>query len=738
MNPHTAYQPHRRGDAVVSEQEWLLGLVSITEVFSLTDPGNPHLPLHFFHGVRAVVAVCCVECAGSAKSDQGTQPGLGHWLCDIPTNSLLPLQDLHVDQIVFDCDKRRWFLIDFGNAKLKFECVSRSQSGYKLSMTLTRERIGSAPARWVELDVIPGSKYLSPAEQEFTRMRALFKPGLRKLWLRIEDACKANTSQEVLVALQSLYASLYGPLPELSSVLGEAPVFTVVSGVEQMEAAPNLSYIEVARLERTRAEDRARRNNRGFMKQAEEMAKSVGDSPRRPAAVRAAVAREALKSLKKRSQRASPYACCSCLRGRDADAPASAKKKDVSAVAGIAAAPGSSVVPQSRPVTVIAADEDEDVEVVSDSPPRVTPPPVVAAPPSAVSPPAAASLSTIHAPASAPIGCAAPASAVFAAINLAPVATATVPIVSLSLSPEQSESQSQSRPASDGADSADDRDAQPSVRKASPVAPGVDWEEPEPPSADAALPPPPSVAPPPPSVAPPPPSTALLLLPPKASPPSAVVATAPPVAHLVSLPPPLAPSSAPPVPPPPSVAPPRRAASPPPAAAAALAPKRVPSPPPKRAPREPSPEIAPAPSPADAASSASSCSAQAPASHTARNASPPRTASASQEALPPPPPSPSVSASATPAPRSPRRSQAQRLEAEAAAWARRQERKAGAASGASEAPAPVHRTSPPKTGASPTRPKEPRRAEVPEAHLVAQEALAWQRRLERRMAEHHQ
>lgn len=140
-------------------------------------------------------------------------------------------------------------------------------------------------------------------------MRALFKPGLRKLWLRIEDACKAGTRQEVLIALQSLYTSLYGPLPELRSVLGEAPVFTVVSGVEQMEAAPNLSYIEVARLERIRADDRARRNNRAFMKQAEEMAKAVGDSPRRPTAMRAAVAREALRSPKKRSQRAFPCLC---------------------------------------------------------------------------------------------------------------------------------------------------------------------------------------------------------------------------------------------------------------------------------------------------------------------------------------------------------------------------------------------------------------------------------------------
>lgn len=138
----------------------------------------------------------------------------------------------------------------------------------------------------MDLDVIPGSSYVLPADQEFARIRSLFKVGLKCIWRRVEDACKAGTRAEVLAALQSLYVELHGPLPDLRPPEDEETRVNLIGGVSRLNAAPGLSYVEAARLERQRAEERARRNYRGFMAQVSELVAGSGPSPKRAAAMR--------------------------------------------------------------------------------------------------------------------------------------------------------------------------------------------------------------------------------------------------------------------------------------------------------------------------------------------------------------------------------------------------------------------------------------------------------------------
>lgn len=100
----------------------------------------------------------------------------------------------------------------------------------------------------------------------------------------MEEACKFNTRLEVLSALQALYTQLYGPLPDLQPA-EEDPELKVLSGVNRVSAA-GLSYVEAAQLEYQRAEERARRNNKGFLQQVA-MILNTGSSPRRAAAAAA-------------------------------------------------------------------------------------------------------------------------------------------------------------------------------------------------------------------------------------------------------------------------------------------------------------------------------------------------------------------------------------------------------------------------------------------------------------------
>lgn len=94
-----------------------------------------------------------------------------------------------------------------------------------------------------------------------------------------------------------------------------------------------------------------------------------------------------------------------------------------------------------------------------------------------------------------------------------------------------------------------------------------------------------------------------------------------------------------------------------------------------------------------------------------------------------PPASPSISFSNT-SHKSPKRSQAQRLEEEARMWARRQERRAASAGASGNSP-PSSSSHQLDTVMAPPKTKV-RREIVSEAERVAQEALAWKRRLERK------